>query len=466
MKGLDDPTLVAGDPPSRPEGASVPDEQLPAGAVVGGCVIERLVGAGAFGAIYAADRKHPPGRAAIKVLHGELSGSPKVVERFVREVNVVRLLRHPGIVEIQDLWKLDDGRPYYVMEYLDGEPLSAMLRRRGRVPVEEAVDLLEPVCGALETAHEVCVIHRDVKAGNIMVVGEGAARSVKLLDFGMAKLIDGPEASSGFTTMGRRIGTMAAMAPEQILGGRVDARADIYALGILLYQLLTGQHPFACKDEVELAWRHIEEPPPRPSGQAPVTALVDAVVLRSLEKAPERRFQSAQAFFAALCEAAGGRRAAGSAGAAESLAAGVLVELSLDVEGEELDAAQLKDIARVLDLAEETLRGAGFLIALATGAAVLGVRALPDGEESASKGGAGEAAAVREAAVREAKQMARGLSRLLLGRVGADRRVWPRVRAHVGRALMRGAGAPECLGGPLAEIHSWPADENVGEGEG
>ena len=455
MKGLDDPTLVAGDPPSRhptTERASAPDEQLPAGAVVGGCVIERLVGAGAFGAIYAADRQHPPGRAAIKVLHGELSGSPKVVERFVREVNVVRLLRHPGIVEIQDLGKLDDGRPYYVMEYLDGEPLSAMLRRRGRVPVEEAVDLLEPVCGALATAHEVGVIHRDVKAGNIMVVGEGAARSVKLLDFGMAKLIDGPEASSGFTTMGRRIGTMAAMAPEQILGGRVDARADIYALGILLYQLLTGQHPFACKDEVELAWRHIEEPPPRPSGQAPVTALVDAVVLRSLEKAPERRFQSAQAFFAALCEAAGGRRAAGSAGATESLAAGVLVELSVDVEGEELDAAQLKDIARVLDLAEETLRGAGFLIALATGAAVLGVRALPE-------------AAEREAAEREAAEVARGLGRLLLGRVGADRRVWPRVRAHVGRALMRGAGAPECLGGPLAEIHSWPADEKVGERE-
>lgn len=456
MEGLDDATLAAGNPSQPFEGAPpAPEEELPAGSVVADCVVERRVGQGSFGAVYAAARRNPPGRVAIKVLHGELSGWPKAVERFVREVNVVRVLRHPGIVEIHDLGKLGDGRPYYVMEYLDGEPLSALLRRRGRIPIEEAVELLEPVCAALEAAHEAGVIHRDVKAGNIMVTGEGAACSVKLLDFGMAKLIEGPEASSGFTTIGRRIGTMAAMAPEQILGGRVDARADVYALGILLYQLITGQHPFGCADEVELAWRHIEEPVPRPSARAPVTALVDTVVLRSLEKAPERRFPSSQAFFAALSEAAGGRRASASAGATEAMAAGVLVELDIDVTGEELDAAQLKDIARTLDLAEDTLRAAGFVIALATGGAVLAVRPLP--EEATAAGGGGK---------RQAEEVAASLARALAGRAKADPRVRPRVRAHAGRALIRGAGAMECLGGQLAEIHSWPVEVTAGADAG
>ncbi|MCC6552951.1 MAG: serine/threonine protein kinase [Polyangiaceae bacterium] len=462
MNAREDSTQ-GGAPPSGRDGEPPVSGELPAGAPVGDHVIERLIGEGAFGAVYLARRADGGGISAIKIMHTSLSVRPKAVERFVREVNVVRLLRHPGIVEIRDLGKLADGRPYYVMEYLEGEPLSALLARRGRVSPEEAADLLEPVGGALEAAHQAGVIHRDVKASNVLVCGEGsgppttlradeprrapaAPRTVKLLDFGVAKLVDGPESASGFTTVGRTVGTLSAMAPEQILGGAVDARADVYALGILLYRLLTGHHPFWSADEIELAWRHIEEPAPRPSARVPVSPMIDAVVLRALEKSPDRRFPSAQAFFDALRDAAGGRRAAGPGGAALRVTAAVHVELDVDPPaGDELDARQVDDIGRVLDLAEESLRAGGFVVVLATGNMVLAIRPLAEEPE------AGDAAAA----------VARALAGSISARPSADPRVRGRVRLHTAPALIRLSTPPEIIGGPLADLCAWPAESAI-----
>lgn len=437
----DEPTLDAASPSPR----LAPAGDLPVGTEVGDYTIERFVGQGSCGAVYAARRWDPPALAAVKVMHAELSSSEKAVERFVREVSVVRLLRHQGIAEVYDLGKLDDGRPYYVMEYLQGEPLSALLLRHGRFSVEEAINLLGPVCAALDAAHDAGIIHRDIKASNILVSGEGAARSVKLLDFGVAKLIDGPDSATGFTTIGRPIGTLSAMAPEQILGGTVDARADVYALGILLFRLITGHHPFWSPDEVELAWRHLEEPPPRPSTRAPVTPLIDAVALRSLEKDPDRRFPSVRTFYEALCDAAGGARTRSAAGSIETTATGILVDLDIDAPDGELNDAQLDDIGKTLDFAEKTLRGNGFVIALATGSSVVGVRQVP-------------ADTTEHDARRAAYELSTSLARALAGRDGADPCVRPRIRMHVDRALLRRSATPELVGGRLADLRGWPDD--------
>ena len=442
-------------------------QELRPGAALGDYVIERLVGRGGWGAVYSAwparaarpaqpgrdgESSAPPGgpvRVAIKVLHSTLSVSPPMVERFVREVRLVRLLHHPNIVEIDELGELDDGRPYYVMEYLEGEPLMAALRRRGPLPAEEAVAILEPVCAALAAAHEAGVIHRDVKASNIMVLSSpasGERQSVKLIDFGVAKLLD--DTGSGFTTVGRRVGTLSAMAPEQIYGGHVDARTDVYALGILLYLLLTGQHPFWSDDEVELAWRHLEEPPPRPSARAPVPPALDAVVLRALEKAPDRRFDSAGSFFAALSEAVGGPSAV-VPHASECFAVGIQVTLFVEGE-EEIGPAELADAGVALDRVENTLREEGYVIALAAGPVLLAVR--PAGEDL-------------EAERRAALIAARALSRGLAERADASPRLRHRVRIHVDQARMRLSPVPELSGGPLADFASWPASAELGARE-
>src|SRR5262249_28665743 len=144
------------------------------------------------------------------------------------------MLRHPNIVEIYDIGTLPDRRPYYVMEYLSGRTLSTILDEQGRLSPLEALEVLEPVCAALIAAHAAGVIHRDVKASNIMVdMAGGRPGTVKLLDFGIAKLIGPQETPIGLTSEGRQVGTLTIMAPEQLLGGPVDARIDIYALGVL-----------------------------------------------------------------------------------------------------------------------------------------------------------------------------------------------------------------------------------------
>lgn len=447
----DDATQVDGTAAASSPSTST-SQELPPGAAIDNFVIERQVGRGSWGAVYLARPRSDAGpsappsgreRVAIKVLHGSLSVSPRMVERFVREVSLVRLLHHPNIVEIDELGQLGDGRPYYVMEYLEGEPLIAMLRRRGPLPVEEAVAILEPVCEALAAAHEAGIVHRDVKSSNIMLIATPQGASVKLIDFGVAKLLD--DNGSGFTTVGRRVGTLSAMAPEQIYGGQVDARTDVYALGILLYLLLTGHHPFWSDDEVELAWRHLEEPPPRPSARAPVPPALDAVVLRALEKAPERRFDSAGSFFAALSEASGGPSAVVPR-ASECFAVGIQVTLFMEGDAE-IGPLELADAGIALDMVENTLRDYGYIIALAAGPALLAVRtAGPDLE------------AERCAALIAARELSRGLEE----RPGGCPRLRHRVRLHVDQARMRHSPVPELIGGRLADFAEWPESADLG----
>src|SRR5439155_24535545 len=187
-------------------------------------------------------------------------------------------------------------------------------RRRGGLTAAQALRYLEAACDALRPANSAGVVHRDLKASNVAVVKDGGPPRVKLLDFGIAKLVRTAPGERGLTAVGQRIGTPYAMAPEQIRGGAIDSRVDIYALGVLLYQLLTGRYPFISGDPVEMERLHVEAPPPRPSSMAPVSPEIDAIVLRCMEKDAARRFPDVAAFVDALREAVKGGHAPGAEG--------------------------------------------------------------------------------------------------------------------------------------------------------
>src|SRR5262249_10610393 len=174
----------------------------------------------------------------------ELAEIPEMVERFVREARAVNLIRHPNIVDIFDFGTTQDGRPYFVMELLEGRDLDSLLRTDGRLSPDETFEILDQVCAALSCAHEAGFVHRDLKAANVVVIQNADQRIAKLLDFGIAKLLQPDPALASLTTSARRLGTPHAMAPEQIRGDAVTPQTDIYAIGVLLYYMLTGRTPF------------------------------------------------------------------------------------------------------------------------------------------------------------------------------------------------------------------------------
>ncbi len=429
-----------------PEGS--PRGDLAVGACAGEYVVTGLIARGGCGSVYRTHHRTLDRSAAVKVLHAPLAVMPKMVERFAREVQVVGMLRHPSIVEIYDIGSLGDHRPYYAMEYLSGRTLSTILDQQGRLSPAEALGVLEPVCAALAAAHAAGVIHRDVKASNIMVDGDTGV--VKLLDFGIAKLVGPGAAPIGLTSEGRQVGTLTIMAPEQLLGGPVDARIDIYALGVLLYRLLTGRLPFDGKNALTLAQQHLEEPAPRPSHRIPVAPAFDALVLRCLEKRPERRHATVEEFLEALRSAAlGGRRRNDTPEAgAPTLGVGVYLEIRMRAEGDDIDDALVTDAGFILDLAEDTLRDQGFVLAALTGSSVLGVRALPPG---AAEGRAARAAAIEAAAL---------LHEAMIGRDDADPRVHANVCVHVDEVAWRTVDAL-VAGGALLRTEAWAPRSDV-----
>jgi hypothetical protein len=436
------------------EERSIASGEIRPGATLGDYVVDGMMARGGCGTVYRATDPRRSRRVAIKVLHAKLAVLPKMVERFVREVEVLNLLRHPNIVEIHETGALPDGRPYYVMEYLEGKPLDAIVKERGRFSPEAALDVLEPVCEALEAAHAAGIIHRDVKANNICVV-DGDPPVVKLLDFGIAKLTTPDGDATGLTTAGRRLGTPSIMAPEQLAGAPIDPRIDVYALGVLLYRLLTGRLPFDGRTLGELARQHLEDPAPRPSQRAPIAPALDAIVLRCMEKQPDRRFDSVRSFLEALRDAVGRAppRAAPEPGPAPAIA--VYVELRLSPDGDTFDEALGDDLGCALDIAEETLGREGFLIASATGNQILAVRPLG--------GDPAEARGRRRAAL----DVAASLHQALACRPTADDRVHANVCVHAGELLLRlrgdAAEGMEILGGPLACPQAWAPRGDVDE---
>jgi hypothetical protein len=237
------------------------------------------------------------------------------------------------------------------------------------------------------------------------------------------------------------------MAPEQLLGGPVDARIDIYALGVLLYRLLTGRLPFDGKNALTLAQQHLEEPAPRPSHRIPVAPALDALVLRCLEKQPERRYGSVDELLVALRRAALGAR--GDAGVASALGVAIYLEIRLRGEIDEIDDALGTDIGFILDLAEEELHKERFALAALTGSSVLGVRPLPEGAEARLFA---RASAVEVAAV---------LHERVSARPDADPRVHANICVHVDDLTWRAGAAPEVAGGALVRAEAWAPRSDV-----
>jgi len=255
------------------------------GVQIGEYVIEEVVARGGMGTIFAA--RHPVlgRRAAVKVMNGELGRRGDLVERLVREAQAVNLIRHPNIVDVFSIGTLPDGRGYFVMEWLDGVTLDARIRQRGRLSLGEAAAIFDEVTAAIGAAHAAGVVHRDLKPQNIFLV-RGKPEVVKILDFGIAKLSGIEPGASGQPLMG----TPGYLAPEQARTSEVDERADIYALGVVLFEMLTGERPFGGESQASVVLKHLEVEPPslldRLTGLPPA---VDAMVRLMLAKEPAER---------------------------------------------------------------------------------------------------------------------------------------------------------------------------------
>jgi serine/threonine-protein kinase len=207
------------------------------------------------------------------------------------------MIEHPSIVDIYELDELPDGRPYLVMEWIEGRNLDQELRARGRFAINEALPVLEDIAAALRAVHAASVVHRDLKASNVLTIPSEASLGIKLVDFGIAKLIDD---SDGDGSTDARLGSPTNMAPEQVLDHAVDERADIYAFGVLTFQLITGQLPFHAPTIAELEEMHLRMPAPCASDIAPGSPAIDAMIHRCMAKSPDERYQTVDELVAAL----------------------------------------------------------------------------------------------------------------------------------------------------------------------
>jgi serine/threonine-protein kinase len=274
-------------------------EDVLLGTPIGVYRVARLLGIGGMGRVYKAVHPAIGSRVAIKVLSRECSDRRDLVERFFSEAKAVNLIRHEGIVNVLDLAVLPDGRPYIIMEYLDGAPLSAIVEQsvqhRAALPLGGIARLAVEVLDALGAAHAKNIVHRDLKPDNIYVAPSGRS---KVLDFGIAKLSD---VTGTATRTGSLLGTPHYMSPEQAMGRVVDHRSDLYAIGVILFECATGHKPFAADALFDLLRMHIEAPPPSPRSLRPdMPPELEQVILAALAKLPDQRFQTAMAMSAAL----------------------------------------------------------------------------------------------------------------------------------------------------------------------
>jgi serine/threonine protein kinase len=265
---------------------------------VGNYRVLSLLGEGGMGVVYLAQHPGIGRKAAIKVLHPELARNPEVVTRFFNEARAANAIRHPGIVEVFDFGTLPDGSTYITMEFLDGESLSARIRRVGRLRIGDAVELASQTANVLAAAHAAGIVHRDLKPDNLFLVPDQHTPGrdvIKVLDFGIAKL-SGEASGSGSvkTRTGTIMGTPIYMSPEQCRGTKeVDRRTDIYALGIILYEMICGQPPFVSSGHGELIHMHIGVPPRPPRAHNPgIPVELEKVMLRLLAKDADERQQS------------------------------------------------------------------------------------------------------------------------------------------------------------------------------
>jgi serine/threonine-protein kinase len=272
------------------------------GTVVNGRYrLESLLGEGGMGAVYRAVDLRGGGVLAVKIIRANFLANPRVAQRFRREAEAVARVRHPNVVAVFELGLAPDVGLYIAMECLEGRTLRAEIDTRGALTPDEALDCARQACAGIAAAHLVGIVHRDVKPENVFLTVSPFPNVVKVLDFGVAKLLDAADGSTSvLASAGAFLGTPAYASPEQWARERVDARSDVYALGCVIYEMLTGRPPFVSDRRGDLMRKHLSVVPEPPSLHAHVDPRLDAAILRALAKDPAQRFETAGALGRAL----------------------------------------------------------------------------------------------------------------------------------------------------------------------
>src|SRR3954468_2484059 len=285
-----------------------PQPDLLIGQTIGNYLVTQKLGEGGMGSVYLAEHPAIGKKVALKVLHSEFSTNQEVAARFFHEAKAVNDIGHPNIVDIVDFGIIQAGAGreqlvYFIMEYLAGVTLSHLIRSEAPLPPERALNIGIQVADALSASHKCGIVHRDLKPDNIILLQRGRERDfVKLLDFGIAKLV-GNANGSNRTRTGLVMGTPAYMSPEQCEGrATVDLRTDIYALGIVLYEMLTGRVPFIGEGYGEILVQHLTQMPLPPSQFRMLPAHVEVVVLKALEKHVDLRYPKMEEFMRAMAD--------------------------------------------------------------------------------------------------------------------------------------------------------------------
>lgn len=288
------------------------EEELNGQLVSGRYRVIRALGEGGMGKVYLAEHEAIEKRIALKVLHREYSANPDVVERFKQEAISASRIKHPNVIDIFDFGQLDDGSCFIAMELLEGQDLGDALQQRGVFSPEQAVQIALQICRALQTAHARGVVHRDMKPENVFLqTTPDGEQNVKIVDFGIAQLrkaedTDAPAPGRRrLTKTGMIFGTPEYMAPEQARGQGIDHRSDIYATGIILYELVSGSVPFMGQSLLEVLNHHVLSPVPPLRHKYPqiqISAELEALIYQALEKRPEDRFESMKALAEALVQ--------------------------------------------------------------------------------------------------------------------------------------------------------------------
>ncbi len=408
-------------------------DRLPEGTRLGAYAVEAIAFEGGFATVYRGRDTSSGEAVAIKVLRGALAESSKMIVRFQREAEAIRRLAHPGIVRLHEVGEIDDGRPYLVMEWLAGRTLREELRARGPFTARETVAILDELGAALDAVHALGIVHRDLKAQNVIALPRGDWFSLVLVNFGIAKLRSVEPGAVSLTTQ-TILCTPQTAAPEQILGGRVDARTDVYATGVLAFQLLTGRLPFEAETAIELEELHVHAPPPRVSELAAVPRAVDEVILRAMAKHPDDRPGSVGALVEALRRAAAGGRGPHEEPPLEVPGIGVWVSTRAD------DETTFEAADSVLALAERALTAAGLELAVDLPSALLAV--------------AETSAVDADAVERAAREVLTGAAAI----PGGERLSLEVALHRAAMRVQRLAGARELIGGELLRPATWPAD--------
>lgn len=256
--------------------------------------VVRLVGEGGMGQVYEAQHVNINKRFALKLLRPEIVSNAEAVARFRQEAWASSSIGHENIIEIEDFATLPSGAVYLAMEFLDGQPLSERMREETPIGFGEALDVMLQVASGLSAAHDKSIVHRDMKPENVFLAQKYGRPLVKILDFGIAK-VSGAEGNKSLTRTGTIFGTPHYMSPEQALGKPLDHRADIYSVGVIMYELFTGKVPFEAESFMGILTKHITTQPTPPTQVAPernIAPAIEAVILRALAKEPEERYQS------------------------------------------------------------------------------------------------------------------------------------------------------------------------------